>query len=190
VRPVTHQDKGLKVLHEPNVGGETAGTQACIIDIVAIHGIGAHPDDTWCQNVGTKHTPRYVSWLVDESMLPSEIPSARIMRFGYMSQWYGDDAIRQRPGTIADQLLWALKRTRRQPALRSRPLVFVAHCFGGLVVLKALLKAEQFPEDWPGIYSAIYGLVFLGTPFRGSPSLTLSEMILAIDAELQETIQG
>ena len=32
--------------------------------------------------------------------------------------------------------------------------------------------------------------MFLGTPFRGAPGLTLNEMIRAIDTELQETIQG
>lgn len=66
----------------------------------------------------------------------------------------------------------------------------MAHCFGGLAVLKALLNAEQFPDDWPGIYSATMGVVFLGTPFRGAPGLTQSEMIQAVAAEYQDTIQG
>ncbi|CAG8973536.1 hypothetical protein HYALB_00002862 [Hymenoscyphus albidus] len=189
VRPITDEDTGLRVLHKPVVE-ETTENQAPIIDIVAIHGIGAHPVDTWCKKVGTGETSHYVNWLEKEDMLPSVVPNARIMRYGYMSRWYGDDAIRQKATTVADRLLISLKRKRRGPALQSRSLIFVAHCFGGLAVLQALLNAERFPDDWPGIYSATCGIVFLGTPFRGAPGLTLSELLKAVDAEYQDTIQG
>jgi hypothetical protein len=81
--------------------------------IVAIHGIGTHPDDTWCKNVGMQEEPNNVYWLKDADMLPSMIPNARIMRYGYISQWFGDDAIRQKTTTIADHLLRALKRVRK-----------------------------------------------------------------------------
>jgi hypothetical protein len=46
-------------------------------------------------------------------MLPAVVPNARIMQYGYMSQWFGDDAIRQKASTVADRLLRALKRERR-----------------------------------------------------------------------------
>lgn len=83
------------------------------LSIVAIHGIGAHPVDTWCKKVGTGETSHYVNWLEKEDMLPSVVPNARIMRYGYMSRWYGDDAIRQKTTTVADRLLISLKRVRR-----------------------------------------------------------------------------
>lgn len=83
VRPVTDDDIGLRVLR--NAPAEI--TEA--IDVVAIHGIGAHPDDSWCKNVGTKESPQWVNWLVEESMLPAVVPHARIMRYGYQSQWFG-----------------------------------------------------------------------------------------------------
>jgi hypothetical protein len=58
------------------------------------------------------------------------------------------------------------------------------------LILQALLNSHQFPADWPGIYSSTIGIVFLGTPFRGAPGLTQSELIQAIDASYQDTIQG
>ena len=53
--------------------------------IVAIHGIGAHPDNTWNKDVGTKESPQYVNWLEQSDMLPAAIPQVRIMRYGYES---------------------------------------------------------------------------------------------------------
>jgi hypothetical protein len=62
--------------------------------IIAIHGIGAHPDDTWSKNVDTKDEPRYVNWLSDAAMLPTVVPSTRIMRYGYESAWFGREAMK------------------------------------------------------------------------------------------------
>jgi hypothetical protein len=82
--------------------------------IVAIHGIGAHPDDTWCKNVSLDpKTPQYVNWLKDEDMLPLVVPNARILRYGYESGWFGDDAIRQKVSTVAKRFLLALMRERK-----------------------------------------------------------------------------
>jgi hypothetical protein len=80
--------------------------------IVAVHGIGAHPDDSWCKNVGTAESPRWVNWLVEENMLPAIAPHTRIMRYGYESQWFGEGAMRQKVSTVAQRLLLALRRKR------------------------------------------------------------------------------
>ncbi|KAF2138911.1 uncharacterized protein K452DRAFT_233233, partial [Aplosporella prunicola CBS 121167] len=137
VRSVTHDDIGLKVLHE-------APPEAVdVIDIVAIHGIGAHPDDTWCRNVGTADNPRWTNWLVEENMLRALAPNLRIMRYGYQSQWFGKDAMRQKASVVAHRLLLALKRKRVE--FPYRPLIFIAHCFGGLIVLKA--ARSEYHED-------------------------------------------
>ena len=73
--------------------------------IVAVHGIGANPDYTW--------TTSGVNWLEDRRMLPQELPSARILRFGYDSQWFGDSAIRQRLSAVAESLLYTLQSERK-----------------------------------------------------------------------------
>lgn len=109
---MTDDDIGLRVLRD-------APAEAVdIVDIIAVHGIGAHPDDSWCKNVGTVDSPRWVNWLVDESMLPAVAPQARIMRYGYQSQWFGEGAIRQKASTVAQRMLQALKRKR---AVRTDP---------------------------------------------------------------------
>ena len=56
---------------------------------------------------------RYINWLSDPDMLPAVVPRARIMRYGYESQWFGDNTIRQRVSTVADRLLRSLQRRRK-----------------------------------------------------------------------------
>ena len=46
-------------------------------------------------------------------MLPAIVPDARIMRYGYQSQWFGDEAISQKASTVARRLLLALRRARK-----------------------------------------------------------------------------
>lgn len=46
-------------------------------------------------------------------MLPQVVPQARIMRFGYESQWLGREAIQQRLPLVADQLLRSLMGSRK-----------------------------------------------------------------------------
>jgi hypothetical protein len=85
--------------------------------IVAIHGLGAHPDDSWCKNVGAAGSPQWINWLEDEAMLPAVVPNARIMRYGYESQWFGEGAMRQNASTVAQRLLLALQRKRKVQVL-------------------------------------------------------------------------
>jgi len=45
-------------------------------------------------------------------MLPAVVSNTRIMRYGYQSQWYGDEAISQKVSAVAQRLLLSLKRGR------------------------------------------------------------------------------
>ncbi|KAI9677239.1 MAG: hypothetical protein M1822_008188 [Bathelium mastoideum] len=171
VQPLAIEDTGLKELYLPE-----SGVLRATIDIVALHGIGAHPDDTWCKNVGTKEKPQYVNWLSSQEMLPAVAIRARILRYGYDSSWFGRDPMGEKVSSIAQRLLFSLRKKRKDFPLR--PLIFIAHCFGGLVVLKALLDAKG-DEKGPGIYTSTKGLIFLGTPFRDAEGLSQGEMLEA-----------
>ncbi|KAL8825849.1 MAG: hypothetical protein Q9191_004162 [Dirinaria sp. TL-2023a] len=58
-------------------------------------------------------------------------------------------------------------------------MIFVCHCYGGLVVLQALLAARNTTQEWPEIFDWTTGLVFFGTPFRGARRMNLVEMLEA-----------
>lgn len=72
--------------------------------IVAVHGIGADPDKTWTAAKGG------VNWLTDPRMLPKAVPSARIMRFGYRSSWYGREQEEPRKTFVSDVAQALLKQ--------------------------------------------------------------------------------
>lgn len=125
---------GLKVLYEPGEGDISATIEyaTCriptlmhetdnIYSVVAVHGIGAHPDDTWCKDVkeDASSTTRSVNWLKDPELLPSVMKDARIMRYGYHSQWFGRDALQQNASRVAPDLLDALQRKRKVIKLQS-----------------------------------------------------------------------
>ena len=81
---------------------------------MAIHGIGAHPDDTWCKKVDAgRPEERYVNWLSDARMLPAVVRQGRIMRYGYESQWFGEETISLKASTVAQRLLRGLTRERK-----------------------------------------------------------------------------
>ena len=136
-RSTTEDNLGLRVLYEHPLGGKRANNTSIVeydcehypsrfsmtvlmitLSIVAIHGIGAHPDDTWCKKVNEgRPGEHYVNWLKDPRMLPAIAPTARIMRYGYESQWFGEDPIRQKAAVVAHRLLLSLRRARKvQPS--------------------------------------------------------------------------
>ena len=140
---MTDDDIGLKVLHE--VSAEVTEPIECVhsycsrsreyilscLSIVAIHGIGAHPDDSWCKNVGTRESPRWVNWLSEKDMLPAVASNACIMRYGYQSEWFGKGAMRQNASTVAQRLLLALRRKRKvqTPSIRRATVSYPARSF-------------------------------------------------------------
>jgi hypothetical protein len=50
----------------------------------------------------------------------------------------------------------------------SRPLIFVCHSLGGLVLKQALIQASARSENYKAILDSTRGVVFMGTPHRGS----------------------
>ncbi|KAL8337945.1 hypothetical protein RB598_006708 [Gaeumannomyces tritici] len=132
VRPITENDLGLEVLYD----GTTEPDAHDPVDIVAVHGMGAHPDDTWCSQVPDQDPPAYVNWLKDKQFLPASVPHARIMRYGYSSQWFGKNATKTKMSDISQAFLFDLDEFRED---KNRPLILIGHSFGGLVLLKTAI---------------------------------------------------
>jgi protein SERAC1 len=86
------------------------------------------------------------------------------LSFGY--DVYGTNGVVEH----ASNLLFDLADVRVETP--SRPIIFVAHSFGGLVCKRAVLSAQtQRRPDLRAIYRATKGIVFLGTPHQGSSTL-------------------
>jgi hypothetical protein len=115
---------GLFTFHE----GEES-----FIDIIAVHGLGGHYEDTWTWTPKKKNSGTECNWLKD--LLPDEIPNARIMSFGYNSEVALSKSIGD-IDTFADQLLNRVLLERPSEQQRRRPIIFVCHSLGGIVVKK------------------------------------------------------
>ncbi|KAL9531667.1 hypothetical protein SMMN14_04732 [Sphaerulina musiva] len=212
VRPITTQDTGLRVLVD---GKDDEGNEA-LIDIIAIHGIGAHPSDAWTKKIiigssssipehhhsdqppeekekeKEKEEEKWINWLSDNKMLPQTLPRARILQYGYQSAWFGQEAIQTRTTNIAERFGIAVGRERKK--CPKRPLIIIAQCFGGLVVLKAILKAnESFGRNdhnnnsGGNLLSSLAGILFFGTPFRGARGMSQVELLAAAREEYTDS---
>ena len=71
----------------------------------------------------------------------------------------------------AEQLVAELYANRRTQKATERPLIFVAHSLGGLVVKRALIYSSEIhsgkTEHLRSTFISTYGILFLGTPHGG-----------------------
>ncbi|KAF3910524.1 hypothetical protein ABW21_db0200526 [Orbilia brochopaga] len=134
-------------------------------------------------------TKNQVNWLADENMLPAALPNARIMRFGYDMMSYGG-TLGLVLAYIASGLLDDLDAERQD--CRYRPIIFVGHGFGGAVIQKAYNMAGMNEVEYPDIWRATTGIIFLGTPLRGSQhdQIRTYRLIVAHKLPTEEYIQS
>ncbi|OBT96330.1 hypothetical protein VE01_05778 [Pseudogymnoascus verrucosus] len=154
------------------------------VDIVAVHGLGANPDYAWVwlPKNNPRGNPSYpdtpLNWLRD--LLPSKLLSSRlpcrVMTFNYDSKWFLK-APQQRLSNISDNLLNSL-RNNREKAI-DRPLIFIGHSFGGNLIEQAIISARLHPE-YKHIVGSTVGVIFLGTPHRGSKAAKWGALIASV----------
>ncbi|CAG8376302.1 unnamed protein product [Penicillium salamii] len=113
---------------------------------------------------------QYVNWVSD--FLPHDLPheirkDVRIFFYNYDSYWKRD-AIYTRLSTIANGLLEQIdSKLSQSQRERSRPLIFVTHSYGGLVVKEALVQAKR-RRELNHLVGRTKAILFLGAPHRGS----------------------
>ncbi|PQE09102.1 nacht nucleoside triphosphatase protein [Rutstroemia sp. NJR-2017a BVV2] len=137
------------------------------LDVIAIHGLNAESPKTWIAwKIDGDPNSGNVHWLKDENMLPSILPNARIFTY----DWNAGTEKHAATDTLfghADALLYKLHIKRHRYGSADRPIIWVASCFGGLLLAKALHRASEVNNSYQNILHATAGIVFLGTPFQG-----------------------
>ncbi|KAB8257786.1 lipa and NB-ARC domain protein [Aspergillus pseudonomiae] len=140
-----------------------------LVDIVLVHGLNGHPYNTWA----TQGNPP-VFWPAD--LLPEVLESSRvrILTYGYNANVasFTDGASRDRIHHHAETLASGLAANRNLRSCSDRPIIFVCHSLGGLVVKRALIYCKNVSDakiqHLRSIYVSTYGILFLGTPHNGS----------------------
>ncbi|KAH8766024.1 hypothetical protein F5883DRAFT_349239, partial [Diaporthe sp. PMI_573] len=163
-------DKGFGM----HVFVEKPANESGVIDIVALHCLNGHYNNTW-----TAISPadgRQVNWPKD--LLPAAIPKPRVMSFGYNSVVQFSSGIAE-ISEFAEQLLEALMAWRTSPEEKRRPVIFICHSLGGIVFKQAVVRAREL-DRFTGLLGRIQGVAFFGTPHRGSPLSCFGAMCASI----------
>lgn len=105
------------------------------------------------------------------------------MTYGYNTDLMSK-ARTERSFTIAEDLLTELRDLRSGEA-RSRPLFFIAHSLGGIVVKKVLIISKSRSSKHGDILESTRHLMFFGTPHQGTTLVkgTIRRLAAAFFAE-------
>ncbi|GAB1317484.1 AB hydrolase-1 domain-containing protein (Fragment) [Madurella fahalii] len=131
------------------------------IDIITIYGLGTESPRTWEFKKGGGEV---VNWLSDRDILPAAPPKARIFTYDWNTNYFKDAPVQTLLG-YTDTLLSLVAEGLGS---QTRPIIFVASCFGGLILVEAINRAAQEGSAYRHILLSTVGVVFLATPFYGS----------------------
>ena len=132
------------------------------VDIVVVTGLGGHALGSFRSRDGMS------VWLRD--FAPEDVPRARFVTYGYDTAVINSDS-NQGIHELASTLLDGLVGFRRDTQTRQRPLCFVCHSLGGVVLKEALVISSNAkdPEhiDHHEVMLGTSGLVLMGVPNLG-----------------------
>ena len=97
------------------------------------------------------------------------------MTFGFDSSWPFSRSV-MGIADFANDLLSRLQDARRSSTERKRPILFICHSLGGIVVKRAIILAHEDSDTYHDLQDAVKGVVFMGTPHRGSQIATFAQI--------------
>jgi len=132
-----------------------------VADVVFVHGIRGGPYITWrSEGTSDTHSTRESCW--PSHWLAEDLPHARLISVEFaapVTSWEGGS------GPVK-QTAWKIAEKLRDAGVGSRPLVFVAHSMGGIIV-KEILAHETERLATSSLTGNTQGIVFISTPHHG-----------------------
>lgn len=162
---------GLDVLHPHSALPRRAHLT---VDVVAVHGLNGDAIRTWTEPKSNK------LWLQD--FLPGNVEGVRVMSFRYnAAAAFGNTTAEI--SDYANDLLGSLVACRGDEDETVRPIVFIAHSLGGIVVKQALVLAQEAAK-YESIRSHTRGIFFFATPHKGSNFANYGKVLATIATRL------
>ncbi|KAJ5958667.1 uncharacterized protein N7479_005817 [Penicillium vulpinum] len=159
--PPPGEETGLKLLHDG---------LAPEVDIIAVHGLGGHRENSWTAANG-------VNWL--HGLLPGDMPNIRVLSWGYSLATVKNSHETMSEQKISEQLvrdLWELRSSTNR--------IVVDHH-------QALLYADSAQEtptaDLRRISLSTRGAIFMGTPELDSRLVGLQSYLASAKGSEQES---
>ncbi|KAH8129879.1 hypothetical protein FP744_10006886 [Trichoderma asperellum] len=140
------QEEGFTVIQDP---------AKAKVDIVFVHGVlGKQP--CWTSESG-------IFW--PQKLLAPKLPDARILSYRYtekirFSEGKTDASV---ACLVYGRLIDDLAEHRKEKASKNRPILFVAHCLGGVILEGSIVHAWD-DNSQKELVSCIRGILLLGTP--------------------------
>ncbi|KAI9892827.1 MAG: hypothetical protein M1814_000986 [Vezdaea aestivalis] len=196
--PASSFQSGIEVVYEP------PNREKISADIVFVHGLASNPDTAWRRKLSLDageakaqhksgpevHTDKErsqqpdvqasdeaygQSWVQD--FLPEENLNSRILVFKHNTAWE-IHALSKSLQNHGDDLVQYLETKRTTPEEKSRPLFFIGHSFGGLIIKQAFISFNSLgPGSIDSLKKATSGHVFLATPHQGAAITKLAKLI-------------
>ncbi|KAI0117885.1 hypothetical protein GGR51DRAFT_500479 [Nemania sp. FL0031] len=139
------------------------------LDCIAISGLASHPFGSW----QPKGEDKSFMWLRDE--LPRVIPASRAILYGYDTTLVNSKSF-QTIADIASSLVNLIKANGWYLS-KSRPLVFLAHSLGGIVLKEAFTMMAIGDDMGRYILDHTLGGIFFGVPSYGMKTSHLHAMV-------------
>ncbi|XP_046563458.1 protein SERAC1-like [Haliotis rubra] len=159
-------EEGVYVIHPTH---RTSEDPYC--DVVFVHGIMGGPFKTWRQkdvkDQDQSETQQSMCWPKD--WLARDCPNTRLLTVEYdthVSEWYVRCPHNRESRTV-EMRGRSLMEKLHKAGVGSRPVIWVGHSMGGLLVKQMLTMAQEDPRFQP-LATQTRGLVFYSVPHRGS----------------------
>ena len=145
-------------------------------DVIFVHGLGGTATKTWSWDRNTQNF--WPAWLAEEE----EFADHRIFTYGYNSHFMGSGTTLNVIDFAKDLLVRLLVHSHgsreKKKSFGQRPIIFVVHSMGGLVVKKAYVLGKH-DERYAHLIAKTHGIMFLGTPHRGAHYAKILNAILS-----------
>lgn len=137
-----------------------------LVDVVFVHGLNGDPIGTWRMD----DTNSWPTWI------RHELPRADAWSLQYRLrafQWQGGAMpLLTRAVNVLAMLDVELST--------DRPIVFICHSYGGLLVKQMLRSADDIAPEYRRLTKRVAGIVFFGTPNSGSSIATFVDSLAAL----------
>ncbi|CAK8689305.1 protein SERAC1-like isoform X2 [Clavelina lepadiformis] len=148
-------------------------------DIIFVHGLMGGAFYSWRQQDGVSGTDKNRTDCWPEDWLPIDLPGCRVMCVEYdtnLSEWMSLCPHELERRTISYRSRILLEKMMKA-GIGERPIVWVAHSMGGLIIKRMLADAKINPKDFGKVLKQTKGIVFYSTPHFGSQLANYSRKI-------------
>jgi len=155
-----------------------------VADCVAISGLASHAFGSW-QPRGNDKT---FMWIRDQ--VPGFVPGVRVITYGYESKLAGSSSF-QTTGDLARGLISQIGANGGAHE-NAKPLVFLAHSLGGIVLKDALCRLAHRPDTSVErkILKRCKGAIMFGVPNLGMKQEHFLTIMRSKPAAYEHLVQG